>query len=265
MEKRNRSPNYPSLSLPEALDKVRLVYQNQHTHGAPREVVVKSMGYAGINGASATAISALSKYGLLEGRGDEIRVSDRAMRFLNPLNDQERGEAIREAAREPALFQELTEKFPGQLPNEEVLRNYLVRNGFAPAALPGVILAYRETLAYADREARSFAPTNSEVIDSVGSDVAGAIATPPVSDVTLTATPPRGQDATVVGERSLGRHDFDDGSFVRISASTDLETEEALDWIVFLVDAKRRELTMRHGRRNKEAEPTAGNGLKNIL
>jgi len=264
MEKRTRSPNYPSLSLPEALDKVRLIYQNQHTHGAPREVVVKSMGYAGINGASATAISALSKYGLLEGRGDEIRVSDRAMRFLNPLNDQERSEAIREAAKEPALFQELTEKFPGPLPNEEVLRNYLIRNGFAPAAVSGVILAYRETLAYVDREARGLPPVSSESVDEASPN---ATAFTPVSNVLgsgASATPPRGQETALLGERSLGRHDFDDGSFVRISASADLETEEALDWIVFLVEAKRRELKMRQGRRAKEADRSA-DGLEDIL
>ena len=253
MEKRTRSPNYPSLSLPEALDKVRLIYQNQHTHGAPREVVVKSMGYAGINGASATAISALHKYGLLEGRGDEVRVSDRAMRFLNPLNDQERSEAIREAAREPALFQELADKFPGPLPNEEVLRNYLIRNGFAPAAVSGVILAYRETLDYADREARSLPQASS------GADEGPALnsAAPPAPHGVASSSSGsavREQLPPALGERSLGRHDFDDGSFVRISASADLETEEALDWIVFLVEAKRRELKMRQGRRSKEPE-----------
>lgn len=265
MEKRTRSPNYPSLSLPDALEKVRLIYQSQHTHGAPREVVVKSMGYAGINGASATAISALSKYGLLEGRGDDIRVSDRAMRFLNPLNDQERSDAIREAAREPSLFQELTEKFPGPLPNEEVLRNYLVRNGFSPTAASGVILTYRETLAFAERETRDFSPTNSDMTDVAASHQAPAtppLHTPPAGSM---VAQPRGQEPPVAGERSLGRHDFDDGSFVRISASSDLETEEALDWIVFLVEAKRRELKMRQGRRAKDAERSTTESVEDLL
>ncbi|WP_150126073.1 hypothetical protein [Brevundimonas sp. LM2] len=263
MEKRTRSPNYPSLSLPEALDKVRLIYQSQHTHGAPREIVVKSMGYAGINGASATAISALSKYGLLEGRGDDIRVSDRAMRFLNPLNDQERREAIQQAAREPILFHELSEKFPGPLPNEDVLRNYLVRNGFAPAAVPGVILAYRDTLAYAEREARLSPAANSEAVEGNLSDA--AVATPNIPSSGSPAAPIQNDEVKPVGERSLGRHDFDDGSFVRISASTNLETEEALDWIIFLVDAKRRELKMREGRRAKEAEQSMTDRVAELL
>ncbi len=44
MEKRSRSPNYPAISLPAALDKVANLYKNQHTHSAPREVVAQGMG-----------------------------------------------------------------------------------------------------------------------------------------------------------------------------------------------------------------------------
>src|SRR5208283_4724151 len=106
---------------------------------APREVVAKSMGYAGISGASSTAISALHKFGLLEKVGEELKVSDRAMRIIAPHSPEERGSAIQEAAFDPPLFSELLERFPGQLPNEDLLRNFLVRKGFAPAALSQVI------------------------------------------------------------------------------------------------------------------------------
>src|SRR5665213_535998 len=100
-----------------------MIFSNQHTHGAPREVVAKSMGYNSLNGASATSISALVKYGLLDGRGDEIRISDRTMRILHPQSAEEKASALREAAGEPVLFRELAEKFPGRMPSEEILRN----------------------------------------------------------------------------------------------------------------------------------------------
>src|SRR5438445_9958319 len=116
MDKRHRSPNYPAISLPEAISKVTAVYQSLHTHGAPREVVAKGMGYNSLNGASATAISALHKYGLLERSGDEVKVSERALRILHPHSLTEKAQAIREAAREPQLFGELAERFPGRLP-----------------------------------------------------------------------------------------------------------------------------------------------------
>lgn len=153
MEKRIRSPNYPALSLPEAIARVTNLYRELHTHGAPRENVAKAMGYNTLNGASATAISALNKYGLLEGGGDKLKVSDRALRILHPHSPEEKAEAVREAAREPQLFNELAERFPGGLHNEGLVRNYLIRAGFAPSAVPAVIAAYRETSELVEREA----------------------------------------------------------------------------------------------------------------
>jgi hypothetical protein len=154
MDKRIRSPNYPALSLPDAIDKVTALYRAQHTHPAPREVVARGIGYNSLNGASASAISALQKYGLLERTGDEIRVSERALRILHPHPPEERGAAIREAAQEPPLFAELNERFPGRMPSDDLLRNYLIRNGFAPSAVTSVITAYRETSEMAEREGR---------------------------------------------------------------------------------------------------------------
>jgi hypothetical protein len=152
MEKRLRSPNYPALSLPDAIEKVTALYRAQHTHAAPREVVAKGIGYNSLNGASASAISALLKYGLLERIGDEGKVSERALRILHPHSPEERGTAIREAALEPPLFAELNQRFPGRVPNDELLRNYLIRNGFAPSAVTSVITSYRETSEMVERE-----------------------------------------------------------------------------------------------------------------
>jgi hypothetical protein len=128
VDKRIRSPNYPALGLPEAVEKVAAIYRNIHTHASSREVVAKAMGYTGLNGASATAVSALHKFGLLEGRGDEIKVSERAMRIMHPQSQTERTEAIREAAVLPPLFAELRGRFPGRHPNDDLLRNFLLRN-----------------------------------------------------------------------------------------------------------------------------------------
>lgn len=154
MEKRIRSPNYPALSLPDAIEKVTALYRAEHTHPAPREVVAKGMGYNSLNGASASAISALQKYGLLERSGEELRVSERALRILHPHPPEERGAAIRQAALEPPLFAELNDRFPGRIPSDDLLRNYLIRNGFAPSAVTAVITAYRETSEMAEREGR---------------------------------------------------------------------------------------------------------------
>lgn len=255
MEKRIRSPNYPALSLPDAINRVTALYRAQHTHLAPREVVAKGIGYNSLNGASATAISALHKYGLLERVGDEVRVSERAMRILHPESPDERRAAILEAAREPELFAELSERFPGRMPNDELLRNYLIRRGFAPAAVTAVILAYRETSEMAEREGGGQDSLREPTQEAVSMIPAQAPRPEAVS-------PPWMPPQTLINdgkERPIGRYDYEDGSYVRIIASGEIDTEEALQMVETLIDLKRKELARRKS--NPVSEVPANTGV----
>jgi hypothetical protein len=245
MDKRIRSPNYPSLSLPVAIDKVSSLYATQHTHAAPREVIVKGMGYNTLNGASASAISALHKYGLLEGRGEEWRVSERALRILHPHSPEERAAAIKQAAADPPLFSELNERFPGKLPSDELLRNYLIRRGFAPGAVTAVMTAYRETSEMVEREA----PGHDSLHQTVEQESSPMMETPAAAG-TPDKAPTFSWMKQVLGatderERPIGRYDYEDGSYVRIVAGGDLDTEEALEMVETLIALKRAELKRR--------------------
>jgi hypothetical protein len=239
MDKRIRSPNYPAISLPDAIARVTTLYRAIHTHAAPREVVAKGMGYNTLNGASATAISALHKYGLLERSDDDIKISERAFSILHPHTPQEKAEAIRAAAAEPALFAELAERFPGAMPNEDLLRNYLLRKGFAPAATTAVIAAYRDTSEMVDRE-------------GVGYDSASTTAAqePPAMTNLGFSTHQAVQKVLSNQEdgRQIGRYDFEDGGFVKIVASAEIDTEEALNMVETIVELKRREIVRRKQR-----------------
>ena len=240
MEKRTRSPNYPALSLPAALEKVGVLYKNQHTHSAPREVVAQGMGYNSLNGASATAISALHKYGLLERVGDDLKLSDRAMQILHPHSPDEKAKATRDAASEPQLFAELAERFPGSMPSDDILRNYLIRRGFAPNAVSSVILAFRDTIELVERESGSYdaapnVPATRESDMSSASQPRVAVATIATGQVSEMK-----QD-----ERSIARYDFEGGGYVRIIAGGDIGTESALDMAETLLQLKRKEIKAR--------------------
>jgi hypothetical protein len=144
---RIRSPNYPAFSLPTAIDRARSIHAAEGKNAAPREAMAKHIGFGSLNGASASALSAIAKYGLIEGANDgETRLTDLAMRILYPHSEEEKKAALEEAAFKPALFSEIHEKWPDRAPSDESLRSFLVRKGFSQGALDQVIQFYRETI-----------------------------------------------------------------------------------------------------------------------
>ena len=153
---RKRSPNYPAISLPEAITRVQQIHEAEHQNPAEREVMAQHLGYSGLNGQSLKLLSALTKYGLLEKAGDgELRVSDRAIDILFPEGDQ-RQLAIEAAAHGPALFADLREKWPNRPPSDEALRAYLIRRQFAHAAIDDVTQTFRETFDLVTRESGEY-------------------------------------------------------------------------------------------------------------
>ncbi len=155
---RVRSPNYPVLSLPEAIERIGRVHARERQHPASREVIMKGMGYGGVHGASLGALSAAVKYGLLEqkGKGEDYRVSDRAVAILHPHDAAEKAQAIKAAARSPRLFGELLDHFKGDLPSDDNLRAYLVRRSFSQIALTVVIQSFRDTIDLVTRESPDY-------------------------------------------------------------------------------------------------------------
>ena len=143
---RVRSPNYPSISLPNAIEKIRAIHKLDGRNAVSRAAVAQHMGFNGLHGTSSGVLSALGKYGLLETLGDqEVRVSELAMKILHSHDDNEKNTSLNEAAFKPALFAELKEKWPEQIPTDNNLRSYLMRKEFSTGAAEQIIQFYRET------------------------------------------------------------------------------------------------------------------------
>lgn len=144
---RVRSPNFPVMSLPDALQRVERIHDKEQHLPCSKEVMAEHLGYSGLNGAALKAISALTKYGLLESVGDsQFRVSTLAMRILFPHNDDDKQDAIYLAATSPALFEKFHKQWDGEIPSDANFKNFLIRSGFAQSAIPKVISAYKETM-----------------------------------------------------------------------------------------------------------------------
>jgi hypothetical protein len=143
---RSRSPNYPQISLKDAVTRVAGVYKRDYQAAITRNLAAERVGYSGLNGKSLAVLAALFKYGLMEGRGDEVRVSDLALRIIaHPPGSAERREALQEAATRPELFQVLDQRFPGGRASDAAIRAFLLTQGFIPPAAENALRAWRET------------------------------------------------------------------------------------------------------------------------
>lgn len=158
-----RSPAYPAIGLKEAIEAAGRIYKADYQNAIPREVAAKHMGYNGLNGKSLGALSALVKYGLLEGRGDETKVSARAVTIIaHGPGAPERVEALKAAMTAPELFVDLDLRFQGGKASDEAIRAYLLTNKFIPAAADNVIRSYRDTKALLTSESEAYNAKNHE-------------------------------------------------------------------------------------------------------
>lgn len=150
---RIRSPGYPSFALKEVIEFAEKVHKQDRQHLLDRETAARHMGFSGLSGASDRALSALMHYGLAErGSKGEIRIADLTLRIIHPDTEQERIAALYEAGFSPDLFQELRKRYPGAPPSRETLQSYLLRSGFATAAIPPASKAYLETCYFLQQE-----------------------------------------------------------------------------------------------------------------
>jgi hypothetical protein len=201
--KRGRSPNYPSIGLSQALPMVNKLYQrNVHLHAVPRESIAKFLGYAGLNGASASIISALIKFGLLiKSSEEDLKLSERAMSLVAARNVEEHAGALMDAFRSATLFEEMLPEFPldGPVPEDEALRVYLIRKGFIESAIPQVIQSFRDSFELVRREANGYSQ-GTEKGDRGAADVSDQSR----AALAQTLTKPRSEGPKLMdGEREL--------------------------------------------------------------
>lgn len=149
-----RSPTYPQIGLSRCLDLAKALYEGIHRASVGNSEAQQIMGFSPKSGSGLAALSALKRFGLLEGRDPQIRLTDLSMKILEPMNADERSKAIAEAARHPTLFAEVLDSFGGKIPADSAIRARLVRDkGFTSAGSDAFIRSFKDTFSYAEREA----------------------------------------------------------------------------------------------------------------
>lgn len=160
-----RSPSYPAISLPAAIERAKIVYSREKRNVTPVAVMMRHWGYNNPTGGRASVtFAALKKFGLVldEGSGVErpARLTDLATEIiLNPHPE----DAIRRAALMPAIHREMWEQYGTDLPSEDSLKWTLIQRGFTPGGAEDFIQQYRETLSFARLDELANEENQSEV------------------------------------------------------------------------------------------------------
>jgi len=151
-KKRQRSPNYPTVGLREAVERTKRFVTANGKAAAMPAIAAKLLGFATAHGQAYSALSALKKFGLLEEKDGRVIPTQRAMEIVSlPETDPRRLKAIRDAAISPNIYTELLDHYRDtNIPSDETLAGELVAyKGFNPNGVKEFLKAFRETIEFA--------------------------------------------------------------------------------------------------------------------
>jgi len=171
MVKKNRSPGYPGISLPVAIERIRSVVNTEPHNEMSAKSAAIHLGYKGVSGASLTMIADMRRYGLLDGRGDQIKVSRDALTIITDENSEdqsERIESINRCATNDSLFSNIASNYK-EIPAPATLRSYLIKNGFNSVSAEEAGSNYTDTMEFVKEQNKDYNPNNGS-IDKLSQD-----------------------------------------------------------------------------------------------
>lgn len=162
IRKRFRSPPYPYLSLPKAIDRVGQLYKKAQHYWVGMPVLADAWELSPQSGGLLKSAAALIQYGLLtdQGSGDlrKFQLTDAARRIVGDADpaSERRKELLKAVALFPSIHRELWGQFnvPNSL-SDAVLKNYLRfdraetgEGSYSDQAADEVIQNFREAITF---------------------------------------------------------------------------------------------------------------------
>jgi hypothetical protein len=156
-KKRARSPNFPAITLKDAVERARTIFKEEGRNFAHEDTILGHWQYKPRSGGGWSVLAAVKSFGLVtqEGSGNtsRYRVSDSALKLVMKSGDEhadERQDVLKDAALKPRIHRELWTTYSGTLPSNQTLEYELVSNwGFTPVAAKEFVPRFRETISYA--------------------------------------------------------------------------------------------------------------------
>lgn len=151
-----KSPNYPNMSLDEAIGKAKILYEKDGKAGAPKKVVLAHLGYNTESGPALRTISTLRKFDLITDKDGRILPSQRAIDLLvYPKNSERYISSLRGIALKPIIYNKLWNKYQDGFPSDEALKAELIDEyNFNPKQVERFIYDFKKTVEYAGLDSK---------------------------------------------------------------------------------------------------------------
>jgi hypothetical protein len=157
------NPRFPIIPLGEALSRAKMIYEREHLSTLAPAAIAEAMGYKGLNGASLRMIGALRQYGLIEGRGEDAKISkDAQTLIIDDPSSPDYLAAVRRVALTPSVFSDLRKQFPGQASDRNIAI-FLEKKGFKPDAAAEAAKNFKETMALVPADSQGYTEGDSDL------------------------------------------------------------------------------------------------------
>jgi hypothetical protein len=162
-----RSPNYPVVDLSGALVMARKLFDKDGRNRVSKQALASHLGHDTLSGPALGKIGALRAYGLVDGNGDDNRITDDAVTALMaPDGTPDKAEALRRLAFAPGLFREIRKDFLSP-PSDSNLRYWLVKRGFSAEAAAKAAKTYLATVALVTNAERDYVQHSAPTIEEM--------------------------------------------------------------------------------------------------
>jgi hypothetical protein len=146
-----RSPGYPMISLEEAIEKAKVLWDKDKNNVIPIDAAYEHLGYKAKGGYGARILAALKKFGLISDSQNGIRLtSDAVDLMLHEPGSGDYENIIGKLFLKPSIYEKLYGEYEGQLPSDATLRVKLIKDyEFNPDSVEDFINGFRRTIEFA--------------------------------------------------------------------------------------------------------------------
>lgn len=229
MQRINRSPHYPYLSLDQAVNLLEIFYKKYKLNKVPISLALKEIGYSATSGAGKRVTASLTQhYGLIdvEGSGEQRRFSvsslGKTILVPNPSNPSERAKAIQEAALRPEMHSWIFNRYDlatnGLPPDDQLIYDLVYVAGFVDTSVESFVKEFKATYYYAGLDSLKTEDASIELDDGGQASTyesknppprnAPAVQTVPSNSQELTTSLTRGKIARLILPDEMNSMDF---------------------------------------------------------